>query len=112
MIIITLLITLLSYHPAQAYFFESSPHIHTIDNTNKETLTIGFGSCYDGLEAEKRPSKDNILSDLANESELDLWVWLGDFAYVDKKVLKRRSANLWERLLHLALKVPMAKAVY
>jgi hypothetical protein len=94
---------------AHGFFWEGSPKVH--EGGEGAIFKIGFGSCYDGLEADKRAPTDNILSDIVREN-LDLWVWLGDFAYVDKKVLKRRSSSLWERVLHLALKVPLAKAVY
>ena len=49
-------------------------------------MRIGFGSCYDGLKKKEVASEVNILQDIVNEN-LDLWMWLGDFAYVDNKIL-------------------------
>lgn len=47
------------------------------------------------------------------EQDLDLWVWLGDYAYVDKKVLQRR-ATIYERLIHMSLiqRIPFAMALF
>ena len=50
-------------------------------------MKIGFGSCYD--ESQKRASTSlNLLKDVLNE-DLDVWVWLGDMAYVDNISDKR-----------------------
>jgi len=73
-------------------------------------LRIGFGSCYDGLKKKEVTPERNILKDIVKE-DLDLWVWLGDFAYVDNKVLSG-TPSLWEKLLHLVFKIPMSKAIY
>ena len=73
-------------------------------------MRIGFGSCYDGLKKKEVKPEVNILQDIAKE-DLDLWMWLGDFAYVDNKILSG-TPSLWEKLLHLAFKIPMSKAIY
>ena len=52
---------------------------------NSDGLKIGFGSCYDEYQ-KGALLNNNIMRDIANES-LDLWLWLGDFAYVDNKSL-------------------------
>ena len=43
----------------------------------------------------------NIMEDIVKE-ELDVWIWLGDYAYVDQKVLKRKGTFL-ELLLHISM---------
>lgn len=73
-------------------------------------LRIGFGSCYDGLKKKEVTPERNILKDIVKE-DLDLWIWLGDFAYVDNKVLSG-TPSLFEKLLHLVFKIPMSKAIY
>ena len=73
-------------------------------------LRIGFGSCYDGLKKKAVANDTNILKDILNE-KLDLWIWLGDFAYVDNKVLTE-NPSIFEKVLHLAFKVPLLKTFY
>jgi hypothetical protein len=69
-------------------------------------LKIGFGSCYD--ESQKgAKSTVNLLKDFVNE-ELDVWVWLGDMAYVDNLSDKRENKSIFDKLRHLSLlqKIP------
>ena len=42
------------------------------------------------------------MQDIAKES-LDLWVWLGDFSYVDNKALIGQKFSLWDKLKHLSI---------
>eukprot|EP00347_Sterkiella_histriomuscorum_P005565 403356122 len=49
-------------------------------NTELSSYRIGFGSCFD-----KKQKRTDIFKDI-NQENLDLWIWLGDFAYVDKHV--------------------------
>ena len=44
------------------------------------TYKIGFGSCFNGQNKVADIFKDVI------EENLNLWVWLGDFAYADYKL--------------------------
>ena len=42
------------------------------------------------------------MRDIARES-LDMWIWLGDFAYVDNKSLIGQKRSLWDKLKHLSV---------
>jgi phosphodiesterase/alkaline phosphatase D-like protein len=64
-------------------------------------IRMGFGSCYDGLQ-EGAKGEGNIMHTISRDDKLDLWMWLGDMAYVDKKVLKRK-ATIWEYALHFSM---------
>ena len=87
------LILLLLISLASAKFIESG-RLHNLDDSNSTSMKIGFGSCYDGMQLYAENGL-NIIEDISKE-DLDLWIWLGDFAYVDKKILKRK-ATYWER---------------
>ena len=54
-------------------------------------LRIGFGSCYDGLKKKAVANETNILKDILNEN-LD--------------------PSIFEKVLHLAFKVPLLKTFY
>lgn len=45
----------------------------------RDTFRLGVGSCFDGKQKVTDIFKD------VNQEDLDIWIWLGDFAYVDKK---------------------------
>lgn len=69
-------------------------------------MKIGFGSCYD--ESQKGANSSlNLLKDVLNE-DLDVWVWLGDMAYVDNLSDKREKKSIFDKLRHLSLlqKIP------
>ncbi len=43
------------------------------------------------------------MQDIVKE-ELDMWIWLGDYAYVDNKVkIGGPKKSLWEKLRHLSI---------
>ena len=53
------------------------------------------------------------MKEIANEPNLDMWIWLGDMAYVDKRVLKRHIPIL-ERIRHFSLlqRVPFSSIIF
>ena len=68
---------------------------------SSKSFKIGFGSCYD--ESQKGAHPDiNLLNDVLNE-DLDMWVWLGDMAYVDNKSDKRESKSIFDKLRHFTV---------
>ena len=42
------------------------------------------------------------MKDIARES-LDLWIWLGDFAYVDNKSLFGEKRSILDKVKHLSI---------
>ena len=69
--------------------------------TPGDSFRIGFGSCYDEYQKGALP-ENNLMKDIAKES-LDLWIWLGDFAYVDNKSLVGEKRSLLDKLKHLSV---------
>ena len=91
----------LPYHAMQRYLSGGgSGQVIKLNGTGK-TLRIGFGSCYDEYQEGALP-ENNIMGDIVKES-LDLWIWLGDFSYVDNKALIGQKVNLWDKLKHLSI---------
>jgi hypothetical protein len=86
MSILTLICFLVIPHLAMQRYLPGgeSGQVIQLNGTGK-TLRIGFGSCYDEYQKGAMP-ENNIMRDIVKES-LDLWVWLGDFSYVDNKAL-------------------------
>lgn len=95
---------LLIVHSVGALYLEPGSTLKTAGNSIK----IGFGSCFDGLK--EAAQNDNIFEDINND-QLDLWVWLGDMAYADRKVLPRK-ATLSERPANMLLQIPTAVHFY
>lgn len=63
--------------------------IHNEKNFNKTLSNFSFGSCFMGFLSER----DDIFKTI-NFNNPELWIWLGDAAYIDKINLNYFSSNI------------------
>lgn len=62
-------------------------------HSNKTLNNFAFGSCFYGRESERLD-----MFKIVNEHNPDLWVWLGDLAYVDT-----HTWHIWKQTFHINL---------
>jgi len=78
-----LIISFATFNLTYSYYIPSE------ENINKTFSNFSFGSCFLGYLSER----DDMFKTI-NENNPDLWVWLGDAAYIDKININYLSSSI------------------
>jgi hypothetical protein len=111
---LTLYTALLFFIGLSQEFYVPPDTTINLATTPSPIIRIAFGSCYDELINNRSPEPPHIfrhINEYNSSNPLDLWLWLGDFAYADQRVIR---ATIAERLYHYSMLhlIPFASKVF